>query len=136
MNKLLELHTKPFDITGRVMKGWALVERPGFESDDYLTAWVDGANSPRRFQPSDNPQVREHPVSLPVLTGKVCQWLSCKMKIDLKLQEMVHRKIFSITESRLAEYSAVLLVGARRVGKTTLARSFEGIYFYLENPGD
>ena len=62
--------------------------------------------------------------------------LSCKMKIDLKLQEMVHRKIFSITESRLAEYSAVLLVGARRVGKTTLARSFEGIYFYLENPGD
>ena len=40
---LLELHTKPFDITGRVMKGWALVERPGFESDDYLTAWVDRA---------------------------------------------------------------------------------------------
>ena len=49
---------------------------------------------------------------------------------------MVHRKIASIIESRLADYPAVLLMGARQVEKTTLARSFEGIYFDLENPGD
>ena len=32
--------TKEFDITGRVMKGWAMVEPLGLESDDELRAWV------------------------------------------------------------------------------------------------
>jgi TfoX/Sxy family transcriptional regulator of competence genes len=31
---LMELHVKPFDITGRVMKGWVLVDPEGVESDD------------------------------------------------------------------------------------------------------
>ncbi len=33
-------HTKPANITGRVMKGWALVEPSGIESDDDLKTWV------------------------------------------------------------------------------------------------
>ena len=37
---LEEPHTKPFDVTGRVMKGWALVESPAIESDEDLTEWV------------------------------------------------------------------------------------------------
>ena len=37
---LAEPHTKPFDITGKVMKGWALVEPAGIETNDDLKAWV------------------------------------------------------------------------------------------------
>ena len=36
-------HTKPADMNGRGMKGWALVEPAGIESEDDLTAWVDRA---------------------------------------------------------------------------------------------
>jgi hypothetical protein len=32
-------HTLPFDITGRVMKGWVMVEAAGYESDDDLKEW-------------------------------------------------------------------------------------------------
>jgi TfoX/Sxy family transcriptional regulator of competence genes len=37
---LEEPHTRPFDMTGRPMKAWVLVERPGFESDSALGEWV------------------------------------------------------------------------------------------------
>ena len=40
---LAEPHTKPADMNGRVMKGWALVEPPGIESEKDLTVWVDRA---------------------------------------------------------------------------------------------
>ena len=33
-------HTAPFDITGRAMKGWVMVMRKGYESDQDLEAWV------------------------------------------------------------------------------------------------
>lgn len=33
-------HTRPFDITGRVMKGWVMVDAAGYESDDKLRGWV------------------------------------------------------------------------------------------------
>jgi TfoX/Sxy family transcriptional regulator of competence genes len=32
--------TKEFDITGRVMKGWAMIEPVGLEFDDELLEWV------------------------------------------------------------------------------------------------
>lgn len=38
-----EPHVKPMDITGKVMKGWALIEPAGIESDDDLKAWVQRA---------------------------------------------------------------------------------------------
>src|SRR5438128_8365341 len=40
---LLEPHVKEFDITGRAMKGWVLVEPGGVEDDDQLTAWIERA---------------------------------------------------------------------------------------------
>ena len=33
-------HTLPFDMTGRAMKGWVMVEPGGFESDADLKQWV------------------------------------------------------------------------------------------------
>ena len=33
-------HVKPFDITGKTMKGWVLVEPEGIETDVQLAGWV------------------------------------------------------------------------------------------------
>ena len=38
---LLEPHVTEFDITGRPMKGWVLVEPEGVEEDHQLTGWVE-----------------------------------------------------------------------------------------------
>ena len=40
---LREPHVKVFDITGRPMKGWILVEPGGVEDDEQLSAWVQRA---------------------------------------------------------------------------------------------
>ena len=37
---LKELHVKEFDITGRPMKGWVLVEVEGVEDEDQLGYWI------------------------------------------------------------------------------------------------
>src|SRR5262245_25127929 len=37
---LKEPHVKEFDITGRAMKGWVLVEPDGFEDEDQLAVWI------------------------------------------------------------------------------------------------
>jgi TfoX/Sxy family transcriptional regulator of competence genes len=34
-------HTRPFDFTGRPMKGWVMVSAEGYETDDALVAWVN-----------------------------------------------------------------------------------------------
>jgi hypothetical protein len=34
-------HTVPFDITGKAMKGWLMVEPGGVESDEDLNYWID-----------------------------------------------------------------------------------------------
>jgi TfoX/Sxy family transcriptional regulator of competence genes len=39
-------HVRPFDITGRPMKGWVMVAEDGFRSDKDLKNWLDQA---RRF---------------------------------------------------------------------------------------
>ncbi len=38
-----EPHVKPMDITGKVMRGWALVEPPGISSDHALKVWLQRA---------------------------------------------------------------------------------------------
>jgi TfoX/Sxy family transcriptional regulator of competence genes len=40
---LKEPHVKEFDITGRPMKGWVLVEPEGVEDDDQLNGWIQRA---------------------------------------------------------------------------------------------
>lgn len=34
-------HTRPFDLTGRTMKGWVLVEPDGLSSESELKEWVE-----------------------------------------------------------------------------------------------
>jgi hypothetical protein len=40
---LLEPHVRPFDVTGRPMRNWVLVEPEGVEDDGQLRVWVDRA---------------------------------------------------------------------------------------------
>src|ERR1051325_5016963 len=40
---LLEPHVKEFDITGRPMNGWVLVEPEGVKGDDQLQGWIQRA---------------------------------------------------------------------------------------------
>src|SRR3954454_768733 len=40
---LKEPHVKEFDITGRPMRNWVLVEPEGVEDDEQLSAWIQRA---------------------------------------------------------------------------------------------
>ena len=40
---LREPHVKKFDITGKPMRNWVLVEPEGVEDDDHLKAWIERA---------------------------------------------------------------------------------------------
>ena len=40
---LKEPHVREFDITGRAMKGWVLVEPDGVEADEQLADWIGRA---------------------------------------------------------------------------------------------
>jgi hypothetical protein len=40
---LSEPHARPFDITGRPMRGWAMVEPVGWQDDARLRRWVEWA---------------------------------------------------------------------------------------------
>jgi len=40
---LSKAHTRPFDITGRPMKGWVMIEPKGIETDEALTVWLNKA---------------------------------------------------------------------------------------------
>jgi TfoX/Sxy family transcriptional regulator of competence genes len=40
---LLEPHVKVFDITGRAMKNWVMVEPEGVEDEDRLSDWIQRA---------------------------------------------------------------------------------------------
>jgi TfoX/Sxy family transcriptional regulator of competence genes len=33
-------HTRPFDMTGRPMRGWLVVEADGFKTDRQLNTWI------------------------------------------------------------------------------------------------
>jgi TfoX/Sxy family transcriptional regulator of competence genes len=43
---------RPFDITGRPMKGWVMLESEGFNSDDELKSWLNKAKEFSRTLPS------------------------------------------------------------------------------------
>lgn len=49
--KLRLPHVRPFDVTGREMKGWALVDAEGLASDDDLAYWVNSSVSFARTLP-------------------------------------------------------------------------------------
>lgn len=39
-NVVIRPHTRPFDMTGRPMKGWVMVAPAGYEADGDLAEWV------------------------------------------------------------------------------------------------
>ena len=49
---LAQPHTKPANITGRVMRGWAVVEPAGIEMEHDLEAWVRRAAEFARSLPA------------------------------------------------------------------------------------
>ena len=43
-NRALSLqHVRPFDITGKPMKGWIMLEQEGFQEDHNLANWLNQA---------------------------------------------------------------------------------------------
>ncbi len=40
---LLKAHVTEFDVTGRPMRGWVMVEPDGIDSDHQLNHWIDQA---------------------------------------------------------------------------------------------
>lgn len=40
---LKQSNTRPFDITGRPMKGWVMVEENGFKTEEELKNWLNQA---------------------------------------------------------------------------------------------
>ena len=40
---LKKAHTRPFDITGKPMKGWVMLKEQGFKSEDQLRSWLNKA---------------------------------------------------------------------------------------------
>lgn len=41
MDALAKPHARPFDFTGKPMKGWVTVAQEGLESDEALEGWVE-----------------------------------------------------------------------------------------------
>lgn len=37
---LMEGHTREFDMTGRPMRGWIVVQPDGYDADDDLASWI------------------------------------------------------------------------------------------------
>ncbi|MBW1783456.1 MAG: TfoX/Sxy family protein [Deltaproteobacteria bacterium] len=45
-NRALSLpHVRPFDITGKPMKGWVMVAQDGFRADHELAGWLNQAKT-------------------------------------------------------------------------------------------
>lgn len=51
-NALERQAVKEFDITGRPMKGWVMVETEGFSTDDRLETWLNQAKNFVKTLPS------------------------------------------------------------------------------------
>jgi TfoX/Sxy family transcriptional regulator of competence genes len=48
---LKKAHTRPFDITGKPMKGWVMIEEGAFKSEDQLKSWLNQAKNFVKTQP-------------------------------------------------------------------------------------
>jgi hypothetical protein len=48
----------------------------------------------------------------------------------------IERRVTALLRARLAKYPAVALIGPRQSGKTTLARTLDGLYYDLEQESD
>ena len=53
---LLEPHVREFDITGKPMRGWVLVQPEGIEDDERLREWIDRARKFVKTLPGNIPK--------------------------------------------------------------------------------
>jgi hypothetical protein len=60
-------HTRPFDMTGRPMKGWVMVAPEGLESDADLEGWVTTGSG---FRPVSPGKVGAGPTLAPQRTSR------------------------------------------------------------------
>jgi TfoX N-terminal domain len=60
---LLEPHVKEFNITGRPMKGWVLIEPEGVEGDDQLAGWIGRATKSKGYKRLKLPPVGLEPTA-------------------------------------------------------------------------
>lgn len=44
-NARLEPHVREFDITGKPLKGWVMIEPDGIEDDEQLFGWIERATA-------------------------------------------------------------------------------------------
>ncbi len=45
-------HTRPFDMTGKPMAGWVMVDPPGYEAEEDLKGWIrQGVEFARSLKP-------------------------------------------------------------------------------------
>jgi TfoX/Sxy family transcriptional regulator of competence genes len=51
---LLESHVKPFDITGKPMKNWVMVDQKGIATDEQLDDWIGRSFAFVRTLPKKN----------------------------------------------------------------------------------
>lgn len=56
---LAEPHVRPFDVTGRPMRGWAMVDAEGLTAEGALEDWLDRAGRFVRSLPPKNEQAPE-----------------------------------------------------------------------------
>jgi hypothetical protein len=49
---LREPHVRPFDVTGKPMRGWVMIDPEGLETDDQLGGWIDRATAFVRTLPA------------------------------------------------------------------------------------
>jgi TfoX/Sxy family transcriptional regulator of competence genes len=54
--KLKHDHVRPFDITGKPMKGWVMVEKGSWNKRDELTGWLDIGRSFALSLPKKSPK--------------------------------------------------------------------------------
>jgi len=48
---LKQPYARPFDITGKSMKGWVMISSDGYKSDSDLKVWLDPAKAFARSLP-------------------------------------------------------------------------------------
>jgi len=62
---LKQKYVKPFDITGKVMKGWVMVEPDGFKTKDKLIKWANrGIEFAEKLEIVSMEELKKHAIDM------------------------------------------------------------------------
>jgi uncharacterized protein YdhG (YjbR/CyaY superfamily)/TfoX/Sxy family transcriptional regulator of competence genes len=101
---LLEPHVKEFDITGRPMKGWMLVEPEGVEDDEQLSAWIQRATKfvgrlPGKWKGQEHGDNMAKPKKAKDIDGYISQFPADVQAILQKLRTTISSDVPEATET-------------------------------------